>query len=134
VIFTGSRRDLGGVYPALDIVALTSRNEGTPLTLIEAMANARPLISTAVGGVVDLLGEPIRQESNPSYKICQRGISVLPDDARGFAQGLHRLVTDATLRREIGARGLQFVTREFSIERLLQDIENLYAELVKRKS
>jgi glycosyltransferase involved in cell wall biosynthesis len=134
VIFTGSRRDLGGIYPALDIVALTSRNEGTPLTLIEAMANARPLISTAVGGVVDLLGEPIRQESNQSYKICQRGISVLPDDARGFAQGLHRLVTDATLRREIGARGLQFVTREFSTERLLQDIENLYAELVKRKS
>ena len=41
VIFTGSRRDLESVYPALDMVALTSRNEGTPLTLIEAMANAR---------------------------------------------------------------------------------------------
>jgi glycosyltransferase involved in cell wall biosynthesis len=134
VIFTGSRRDLEDVYPALDIVALTSRNEGTPLTLIEAMANARPLISTAVGGVVDLLGEPIPQESNRSYKICQRGISVLPDDARGFAEGLRRLVTDATLRRETGARGLQFVTREFSTERLLKDIENLYAELVKGKN
>jgi len=59
VIFTGTRRDLRDVYPALDIVALTSRNEGTPLTLIEAMANARPVISTAVGGVVDLLGEPL---------------------------------------------------------------------------
>ena len=56
VIFAGSRRDLEHVYPALDIVALTSRNEGTPLTLIEAMANARPVISTSVGGVVDLLG------------------------------------------------------------------------------
>ena len=57
VIFAGSRRDPENFYAALDIVALTSLNEGTPLTLIEAMANARPVIATAVGGVVDLLGE-----------------------------------------------------------------------------
>lgn len=134
VIFTGTRRDLEDVYPALDIVALTSRNEGTPLTLIEAMANARPLISTAVGGVVDLLGEPIPQESNLSYKICQRGISVSPDDVRGFAEGLQRLVNDATLRRETGARGLQFVASHYSKERLVEDIKDLYADLLKGQS
>ena len=54
---------MANIYPALDIVALTSLNEGTPLTLIEAMANARPVISTAVGGVVDLLGEPVSARS-----------------------------------------------------------------------
>jgi len=59
VIFSGNRRDPHNFYPALDIVALTSKNEGTPLTLIEAMANARPVIATSVGGVVDLLGEPL---------------------------------------------------------------------------
>jgi glycosyltransferase involved in cell wall biosynthesis len=58
VSFLGTRSDPENFYPALDIVALTSRNEGTPLTLIEAMANGRALIATAVGGVVDLLGEP----------------------------------------------------------------------------
>jgi glycosyltransferase involved in cell wall biosynthesis len=128
VTFTGSRRDLAEVYPALDIVALTSRNEGTPLTLIEAMANARPVISTAVGGVVDLLRAPIEQSDGP-FKVCQQGISVAPDDAQGFAAGLERLVNDAALRRETGARGLQFVANHYSKERLLKDIENLYLSL-----
>ena len=137
VLFTGTRRDLENVYPALDIVALTSRNEGTPLTLIEAMANARPVISTAVGGVVDLLGEALVSSGSGSelgsFQVCQRGISVSPDDADGFAAGLARLVDDATLRRETGARGLQFVTRHYSKERLFKDIEDLYTELVDRK-
>ena len=131
VIFTGSRRDLEHIYPALDIVALTSRNEGTPLTLIEAMANARPVISTAVGGVVDLLGEPLANSDRGPFQVCQRGISVSPDDAHGFAAGLARLVDDATLRRETGARGLQFVTRQYSKERLLKDIETLYRGLLQ---
>jgi glycosyltransferase involved in cell wall biosynthesis len=142
VIFTGSRRDLENVYPALDVVALTSRNEGTPLTLIEAMANARPVISTAVGGVVDLLGDPVRtgsgsdrvspasQTGNPPFQICARGISVRPDDASAFAAGLALLVSDATLRRETGERGLQFVTAQYSKERLLDDIKNLYDDLL----
>ena len=148
VIFTGSRRDLENVYPALDIVALTSRNEGTPLTLIEAMANARPVISTAVGGVVDLLGEPlVRNGSGPgsprgqlawgggsdrvSFQVCQRGISVSPADAHGLADGLARSVEVRALRRETGARGLQFVTRQYSKERLLKDIEALYMGLLQ---
>jgi glycosyltransferase involved in cell wall biosynthesis len=150
VLFTGTRRDLENVYPALDIVALTSRNEGTPLTLIEAMANARPVISTAVGGVVDLLGEAlVNNGSGPgsprgqpawgggseraSFQVCQRGISVSPDDADGFAAGLARLVDDATLRRETGARGLQFVTRQYSKERLFKDIEALYKGLLEER-
>jgi glycosyltransferase involved in cell wall biosynthesis len=131
VIFTGSRRDLENVYPALDVVALTSRNEGTPLTLIEAMANARPVIATAVGGVVDLLGSCAPHESNESFSLCQRGIKVPPNDASSFAAGLARLATDARLRRETGERGLQFVAANYSKERLIKDIESLYAEVLK---
>src|SRR5205807_3288145 len=59
VSFLGTRNDPEDFYPALDIVALSSLNEGTPLTLVEAMANARPVVATAVGGVVDLLGGTI---------------------------------------------------------------------------
>jgi glycosyltransferase involved in cell wall biosynthesis len=141
VVFTGSRRDMESVYPALDIVALTSRNEGTPLTLIEAMANARPVIATAVGGVVDLLGSPVRtgsgsdrpstQESNLQFQICERGITVPSQDAAAFAAGLARLATDTTLRRETGERGLQFVVSNYSTERLVNDMKNLYAELTE---
>ncbi len=131
VIFAGSRRDLEYVYPALDIVALTSRNEGTPLTLIEAMANARPVISTAVGGVVDLLGAPNRKDPDASFWVCPRGIGVVPGDPLAFAAGLAFLVEDATLRRETGERGLQFVAAYYSKERLIEDIRNLYVDLLQ---
>ena len=129
----GSRRDMANVYPALDIVALTSRNEGTPLTLIEAMANARPVISTAVGGVVDLLGGPLSPNRVASFEVRERGISVPSRDPSAFAEGLDRLVNNAGLRREIGERGLQFVTANYSKDRLLEDMKRLYADLLKEK-
>jgi glycosyltransferase involved in cell wall biosynthesis len=130
VIFTGSCRDVDRVYPALDIVALTSRNEGTPLTLIEAMANARPIISTAVGGVVDLLGASNSHNPDAPFWICQRGIGVVHDDPSAFAAALAFFIGNAELRRETGERGLQFVAAHYSKERLLEDIKKLYAELL----
>jgi glycosyltransferase involved in cell wall biosynthesis len=134
VTFVGSRRDPENFYPALDIVALTSRNEGTPLTLIEAMANARPVISTAVGGVVDLLGQPLSDEEADAFVVCERGVRIRPGDAQGFAAGLAHLAGNESLRREIGERGLQFVLANYSKERLLSDIESLYAELLTRET
>jgi glycosyltransferase involved in cell wall biosynthesis len=130
VVFTGSRQDPEYFYPALDIVALTSRNEGTPLTLIEAMLNARPVISTAVGGVVDLLGEIVEPETEAQpYAVCQRGISVRPDSDTGLAAGLARLITDVELRRTLGSEAAEFVAQHYSKDRLLQDLSGLYHEL-----
>ena len=106
VIFVGSRTDPEYFYPALDVVALTSRNEGTPLTLIEAMANARPVVATSVGGVVDLLGDVI--EDGP-YKVCKRGISVPPGEVEAFVAALSRIIRDRSLLHELGDRGLVFV-------------------------
>jgi glycosyltransferase involved in cell wall biosynthesis len=117
VIFAGGRKDPEYFYPALDIVALTSRNEGTPLTLIEAMANARPVIATLVGGVVDLLGN-------------DRGIGVRPYDVDAFAAGLETLIKDKMLREKLGRAGFEFVEKNYRKERLLEDIEDLYGELV----
>jgi glycosyltransferase involved in cell wall biosynthesis len=126
VIFVGNRTDPEYFYPALDVVALTSRNEGTPLTLIEAMANARPVVSTSVGGVVDLLGEVV--EDGP-YRVCKRGISVPPDDEEAFVAALSRIIRDRSLRQELGRRGLEFVEVNYSKERLIEDIKGLYGEL-----
>ena len=117
VIFTGGRRDPEYFYPALDIVALTSLNEGTPLTLIEAMANARPIVATSVGGVVDLLRD-------------DRGICVPSGDEEAFASALRRLAADPQLRKDLGARGLEFVERVYRKERLIEDIKRLYGELL----
>ncbi len=135
VIFAGSRRDPENFYAGLDAVALTSKNEGTPLTLIEAMANGVPVISTAVGGVVDLLGECDSEAGGAvQYQICRRGVGVPPNDASAFAAGLERLVSDANLRNELGTRGREFVESNYSRERLLVDIRALYRELMQSVS
>lgn len=131
VVFSGNRRDLENVYAAMDVVALTSLNEGTPLTLLEAMANARPTIATEVGGVIDLLGEAISADANQPFSLRERGISISSNDAEGLAAGLRRFIEDPTMRRETGMRGLQFVTACYSRERLLKDIAQLYAELLR---
>ena len=130
VIFAGGRKDPEYFYPALDICALTSRNEGTPLTLIEAMANARPVIATSVGGVVDLLGDVVE---NGDYSICERGVSVRPYDVDAFAAGLGRLIEDKSLRETIGRRGYEFVKHNHGKERLLEDIKDLYGQLLNRE-
>lgn len=129
VIFVGSRTDPEYFYPALDIVALTSLNEGTPLTLIEAMANARPVVATSVGGVVDLLGDVVE---NGPYKVCKRGIGVPAGDEEAFVAALSRIIRDRSLRQELGDRGLEFVEVNYSKERLFEDMKSLYGELLNR--
>jgi glycosyltransferase involved in cell wall biosynthesis len=133
VIFAGSRRDPENFYAALDIVALTSLNEGTPLTLIEAMANARPVIATAVGGVVDLLGDTIEEHQNERYTVCRRGLSIQSNDAAAVAAGLLHLIENPELRTELGNRGLEFVASNYSRERLLDDIKALYKQMLERR-
>jgi glycosyltransferase involved in cell wall biosynthesis len=128
VVFAGGRRDPEEFYPALDVVALTSRNEGTPLTLIEAMANARPVVATRVGGVVDLLGEP--QIRTNEFEECERGVSVSASDAKAFAAGMLRLTADAELRKAQGERGLAYVQQTYRKTRLIDDIKKLYRELL----
>jgi len=127
VLFLGTRADPEDFYPAFDILALTSLNEGTPLTLIEGMANSRPVIATAVGGVVDLAGPPVSEIDG--YAVCERGLLVKSEDVEAFARGLARLIEDEALRRELGKRGREFVLQHHSKERLVSDIAGLYQEM-----
>ena len=128
VAFVGTRNDPENFYPALDIVALTSLNEGTPLTLIEAMANERPVIATRVGGVPDLLGHSI--SAGDGYTICERGISVKSGDVESFARGLLCLLKDDSLRERLSAAGKDFVYANYAKGRLIRDISDLYARLL----
>lgn len=121
VIFTGWRKDLAGVYADLDIVALTSLNEGTPVSLIEAMASGRPVISTKVGGVQDLVTEGLN------------GYLVPSQDTSVFVQRLSMLMTDGPKRRQFGLCGREKVGHKFSKERLVRDMKSLYAECLKSK-
>ena len=131
VKFAGLRDDPENFYPALDVVALTSRNEGTPLTLIEAMANARACVATAVGGVVDLLGGVAREELRRPHpwQVCERGIQVRPGDPESVADALAHIVAAPVLRKTLGERAREYVARHDSVERLVADVERLYGRL-----
>ena len=129
VWFLGSRTDPENFYPALDLVALTSLNEGTPLSIIEGMANARPVVATLVGGVGDLLGAKVSASDDQQFTIHERGLSVMSGDAEGFARAIDYLIANPDLRDELGQRGREFVLENYAKERLLADMSALYSEL-----
>jgi glycosyltransferase involved in cell wall biosynthesis len=133
VEFLGMRDDPENFYAALDIVALTSLNEGTPLTLIEAMANGCACVATRVGGVPDLLGE-LKASMDDGFQLHERGISARSGDATGLARGLAYLISNDSKRAELGRRGREFIESTYSKQRLIGDIEQLYLQLCGRKS
>jgi glycosyltransferase involved in cell wall biosynthesis len=128
VIFTGFRSDVLALYRELDVVALSSRNEGTPLTLIEAMNHGRAVVATEVGGVVDILGQ--RQGCTAGLTIWEHGVTAPSDDEQMLAQALRYLLERPALRQAMGQRGRNFVRTKLSRERLLQDVAELYQALV----
>ena len=132
VVFLGFRDDPEDFYPGLDVVALSSLNEGTPLVLIEALANGRAVVATAVGGVTDLLGQaPAGPDlRDRPYTLCERGVLVRPNDPQAFCQALTRVMADAVLRQAMGERGRRFVQQNHSKERLVADVANLYHTLL----
>jgi len=130
VQFLGWQKKLPEIYANLDIVALTSNNEGTPVSLIEAMACSVPVIATDVGGVRDLLGNSQLDVVSYGFKICERGILCRENDAKGFVDGIKYLVNNKRLMEEKANAARSFVVQNFSKERLVRDIESLYTELL----
>ena len=132
VLFTGFRRDALSLYQDLDVVALTSVNEGTPLTLIEGMAAGCAVASTEVGGVADLMGA--RQADLDGFTVWDHGITAPSGEAETFARGLRYLLEHPALRQAMGSRGRVFVHSRLSKERLARDMESLYRELCGREA
>jgi glycosyltransferase involved in cell wall biosynthesis len=127
VVFTGFRKDAAALCGALDAVALTSLNEGTPVTLIEAMCCGRAVAATEVGGVPDLMGT--RRNTVDGFTVWDHGVTAPSGDVDAFARALRFLIEHPDLRKEMGERGRAFVTMRMSKERLLRDIEQTYFEL-----
>lgn len=128
VIFTGFRNDVVALYEELDLVALTSLNEGTPLTLIEAMNGGCAIVSTEVGGVVDIMGQ--RRAAVNGLQQWEHGLTVPSGDVSAFARALEYLLERTTLRQKMGIQGRTFVRSHLSRERLVRDVSNLYREML----
>lgn len=118
VRFLGWRRDLAGIYAASDVFLLTSRNEGTPVALIESMASGCAGVATDVGGVRDVI------ESPDMGRVVSNG----PSD---LAAAVLELVDDCALRARVGQQGRASVTARFTLRRLLDDVSALYHELLE---
>jgi glycosyltransferase involved in cell wall biosynthesis len=120
VRFLGYRRDLTRIAAAADVAILTSDNEGTPVWLIEAAAGGLPAIATDVGGTSNVV-------------TSETGILVRPGDEEGLAAAIHRLASDPEERRAMGERARVHVLERYSVDRLIADIDGLYAELLAGK-
>jgi len=118
VEFLGWQKDLASIYNNLDIVVLSSLNEGTPVSLIEAMASGRPVISTNVGGVSDIV------EDGKNGYLVENG------DIEGFAKKIIELSKNPELRKQFGHYGREKVRTEYSKDRLVKDIKELYRSLL----
>jgi len=114
VQFTGYQSQLIPVYASFDMFMLTSRREGLPNSLLEAMAMRLPVVTTDVAGAGELV---VRGQSG---FVCPQG------DARGLGAALTALAKDERLRERMGAAARHRVERHFSFESRLERIEALY--------
>lgn len=125
--FAGNRKDIAPILSELDIFVLTSKNEGTPLSMIEAMAASVPVVSTAVGGVVDLAGRIERHEDG--FEIAERAVLVSTFDPADLQKGLLYLLKNEKVRETLGLRTAQFVDERYSVTRLVSDVAQLYRDV-----
>ena len=133
VIFTGWQEDLEKIYSEIDIVALTSLNEGTPVALIEAMAAGRPVISTDAGGVKDLFTKQFKtrnDDSNAMIRHYDQGILVDSDDVDNMAAAIIELLGNADLRENMAKMGRKTVYPKYDISRLIEDMKIFYMDLI----
>jgi glycosyltransferase involved in cell wall biosynthesis len=101
---------------------LTSANEGTPVTLIEALAAERPVVATRVGGVEDVVEDGVT------------GYLVRPGDTHAAAERLALLAADPELRRRMGETGRAQVLERYAVDRLVEDVDRLYRSLLETAS
>lgn len=131
--FLGWQKDLAAIYSDLDIVALTSLNEGTPVSLIEAMASARVVVATDVGGVRDLLGKKADYdgiEPNAGFQLLERGVLVKSQDICSLSSALVLLSQNKGLRQKMGFSSREYVRDRYAKERLIKDMERLYNKML----
>lgn len=114
--FLGWVDDLPSFYATLDIFALSSLNEGTPVAAIEAMAAARPVVATEVGGVPDVVAHGAT------------GVLVASRDIEAFSAALVELARDRSRRASMGSAGRARARARYSHRRLVDDIEALYEQ------
>ncbi|HEY1317927.1 MAG TPA: glycosyltransferase family 4 protein [Gaiella sp.] len=121
-LFVGYQEEVAPWYAICDAVVLTSASEGTPVTIIEALAAGRPVVATDVGGVRDVVDDG------------ETGFLVPPRNTQALAERLRALAADPALRTAMGEAGRARVLERYAVDRLVRDVDALYRELLATTS
>jgi sugar transferase (PEP-CTERM/EpsH1 system associated) len=119
--FAGHRTDIPEILMTLDVFALSSRWEGMPNAVLEAMAAGLPVVATRVGGVPEVVVDGVT------------GLLVPPRDPEALSKAILKLLQNSDLRQKMGRSGRERVREHFSVERMVQDTEALYQRLLSEK-
>jgi glycosyltransferase involved in cell wall biosynthesis len=117
-LFVGYQEDVAPYYAAFDALVLPSGNEGTPVSVIEALAAGRPVVATRVGGVPDVVRDG------------EDGFLVEPGATDELAERLAELARDPRLRQRMGREGRSRVLPRYAVDRLVDDVDRLYRALL----
>ncbi len=120
VIFTSWIKEVDFALAGLDIVVLTSKNEGTPVSLIEAQAANKPIVTTNVGGIKDII------INNETGYLCEQ------NNIENFTNKLLELIYNESLREKMSQNSWDNVKEKFHYTRLINDIDKLYTSLLKK--
>lgn len=118
ITFTSWIQDSDMAMAGLDIVALSSLNEGTPASLIEAMASGKPIVTTGVGGIPDMVNHG------------ETALIVNSGNAAQLAEALSRLITDSDLRFKLSKNGPEIARTRYSADRLINNMNHFYKNLI----
>jgi len=121
-VFLGYQEDVAPFYAAFDTLVLPSGNEGTPVTVIEALAAERPVVATRVGGVPDVVRDG------------EDGFLVEAGATDDLAERLGRLARDPVLRTRMGRKGRERVLPRYAVNRLVDEVDQLYRSLLDVES
>lgn len=118
VDFLGERKNVEDFLCEADVFVLSSNWEGLPISVLEAMRAELPIVATRVGG----LSEVVRDGQN--------GYLVERDDFEGMAKAIDKLAFDPVSRKRLGHESARIFNKEFSVERMLEETQNIYQELL----
>jgi glycosyltransferase involved in cell wall biosynthesis len=118
LVWTGLRDDMPDVYFASDVVAVTSDNEGTAVTAIEAHAAGLPVVTSRVGGMTSVVLDG------------ETGYVIAPEDEGAFANAVTRLLLDGGAASRLALAGTERAQRLFAVDRLVSDVDALYRRLL----
>ena len=118
VFFTGERQDVPNILAASDVITLSSRREGLPLAVIEAMLAGLPVVATQVGGVPELVQDGVT------------GLLVPPDDPEALARAMNKVLEDRAGAREMGKAGSKIALQRFTFDRMASRTVCLYRDLL----